>query len=132
MEKHRWNKKRGNTMAREEVSRQYHIPVEVLREYESWGWCSTIKKVMDTYQYDDWDLKNLSMIMTLYDIGFCVDEVEHYMRLLLEKENTEIERIQILNKKRSAVLDEIHSCEKRLDRLDYLRYEICKDTNTKN
>ncbi len=132
MEKHRWNKKRGNTMTREEVSRQYHIPVEILREYESWGWCSIIKKVMDTHQYDDWDLKNLSMIMTLYDIGFCVDEVEHYMRLLLEKENTEIERIQILNKKRSAVLDEIHSCEKRLDRLDYLRYEICKDTNTKN
>ena len=119
-------------MTREEVSRQYHIPVEILREYESWGWCSTIKKVMDTHQYDDWYLKNLSMIMTLYDIGFCVDEVEHYMRLLLEKENTEIERIQILNKKRSAVLDEIHSCEKRLDRLDYLRYEICKDTNTKN
>lgn len=29
-----------------EASERYHIPVEVLKEYESWGLCDEVKKVM--------------------------------------------------------------------------------------
>jgi DNA-binding transcriptional MerR regulator len=110
----------------DEASDLYCIPIEILREYESWGLCGTVKKVMGVWQYDDRDLERLSMIMTLHDIGFANDEVETYMRLLLEGESTEAERLRMLNKKRSSALDEIHFRQKQLDRLDYLRYEIRK------
>ena len=29
-------------MTMEEASRRYHIPVEVLKEYESWGLCGAV------------------------------------------------------------------------------------------
>jgi DNA-binding transcriptional MerR regulator len=109
-----------------EASELYEIPLEILREYESRGLCGTVKNVMGAWQYDDRDLERLSMIMTLHDIGFANDEVETYMRLLLEGESTDAERMRMLNKKRGSALDEIHFRQKQLDRLDYLRYEIRK------
>ncbi|MDO4544536.1 MAG: MerR family transcriptional regulator [Bacillota bacterium] len=114
-------------MTIEEASRKYNIPVEILREYESWGLCGTVKEVMGAWQYDDEDLERLSTIMTLHDIGFTNEEVRSYMRLLLEGESTEKERIAMLNNRRSCALDELHFKQKQLDRLDYLRYKIRKD-----
>lgn len=107
-----------------EASEKYNIPIEVLKEYESWGLCGEVKKVMGAWQYDDQDLERLSMIMTLHDIGFSNEEVETYMRLLLEGKTTENERLRMLNELRSNALDEIHFKEKQLERMDYLRYKI--------
>ena len=109
-----------------EASERYHILVEVLKEYESWGLCDEVKKVMGVWQYDDQDIQRLSMIMTLHDVGFDNSEVESYMRLLLEGDSTEKERLDMLNKKRGATLDELHFKQKQLDRVDYLRYKIQK------
>ncbi|WP_347501127.1 MerR family transcriptional regulator [Clostridium sp. chh4-2] len=120
------SKKRGGTMTINEASERYHIPVEVLKEYESWGLCDEVKKVMGVWQYDDQDIQRLSMIMTLHDVGFDNSEVESYMRLLLEGDSTEKERLDMLNKKRGATLDELHFKQKQLDRVDYLRYKIQK------
>ena len=109
-----------------EASERYNIPIKILQEYESWGLCGTVKKVMGAWQYDDRDIERLSMIMTLHDVGFTNEEVETYMRLLLEGESTEAQRLRMLNEKRSSALDEIHFKEKQLSRLDYLRYEMQK------
>lgn len=111
-------------MTIDEASARYSIPLEILREYESWGLCGAVKKVMGVWQYDEQDIERLSMIMTLHDIGFQNGEVESYMRLLLEGESTKVQRLDMLNKGRSATLDEIHFKEKQLDRMDYLRHKI--------
>lgn len=113
-------------MTIDEASERYQIPIEILKEYESWNLCGSVKKVMGLWQYDDTDLERLSMIMTLHDIGFDKHEVEKYMKLLLSDEDTEEERLKILNEKRESELDEIHFKEIRLNRLDYLRFEINK------
>ena len=115
---------RNLRMTIDEASTRYNIPLDILREYESWGLCDAVKKVMGAWQYDDQDIERLSMIMTLHDIGFLNDEVESYMRLLLEGESTEAQRLDMLNKRRSATLDEIHFREMQLDRMDYLRHKI--------
>ena len=115
---------RSLRMTIDEASTRYNIPLDILREYESWGLCGAVKKVMGAWQYDDQDIERLSMIMTLHDIGFLNDEVESYMRLLLEGESTEEQRLDMLNRRRSATLDEIHFREMQLDRMDYLRHKI--------
>ncbi len=107
-----------------EASEQYSIPISILREYESWGLCDTVKTVMGVWQYDDEDIERLSMIMTLHDIGFEHDEIAHYMRLLLQGDATQAERMRILKQQRDKTLDEIHFQERRLDRLDYLRHQM--------
>ena len=90
-----------------EASERYQIPIEILKEYESWGGCGAVKKVMGDWHYDDQDLERLSMIMTLHDIGFRNEEVELYMRLMIEGEDTAPDRMKMLNEKRSQALDEI-------------------------
>ena len=116
-------------MTIDEASRQYCIPIQILREYESWGLCGAVKKVMGAWQYDDTDVERLSTIMTLHDIGFTSQEVETYMRLLLEQEGTGRARLRMLDEKRRAALDDIHFREKQLERLDYLRHELRKRTD---
>ncbi len=115
-----------------EASGYYSIPMEILREYESWGLCGAVKKVMGAWQYDDTDLERLSLIMTLHDVGFESPEIEAYMKLLLEQDGTEGQRLQMLEKKRAHMLDEIHFREKQLERLDYLRHHIRKQQAAKN
>ena len=114
-------------MTKDEASQRYRIPPHILDEYESWGLCSAVKKVMGAWQYDDEDLERLSTITTLHDIGFAADEVETYMRLLLEQPDSDRLRLRMMEEKRKAILDEIHFRERQLQRLDYLRHEIQKE-----
>ena len=110
----------------EQASERYHIPMQVLREYESWGLCGACGNAPGARQYDGRDLERLSMILGLRDMGFTGDETEAYMRLLLESPHSEEERLGMLAKKRAALLDEIHVRERQLDRLDCLRHKIRK------
>lgn len=56
-------------MTKQEASERYNIPIWLLDEYESWGLCQEVKKVMGSWQqYDDSDLEHLSMI---YDAARC-------------------------------------------------------------
>lgn len=113
-----------------EVSERYNIPMKILKEYESWEIDGSEKKTLDSWQYDDTDLERLSLIMSLYNIGFENPEVKSYMKLL-EQKGTEIQRMRILDKKRCSILDQIHSQEKLLEQLDYLRYHIRKQQEAK-
>ena len=44
-------------MTIQEASDRYQIPMNILKEYESWGLCRAVKKVMGAWQYDDEDLE---------------------------------------------------------------------------
>ena len=95
-------------MTIQEASEKYNIPIKILREYEHWGLCGEVKKVMGSWHYDNSDIERLSTIMTLHDIGFTNGEIEKYMRMLLKGKFTEKERLKMLNDKRLGTLDEIH------------------------
>ena len=70
-------------MTIQEASELCRIPLHILQEYERWGLCRAVKDVMGTWQYDQTDIERLSLILTLHDVGFTPEEVEHSMRLLL-------------------------------------------------
>ena len=113
-------------MTIDEVSIRYSIPVEILKEYERWGLDAETEKVIDSWYYDQSDIERLSLVMTLYDIGFTSEETEKYMRLTVAGRETSKERMDMLKAKRNGTLDEIHIKEEQLDRLDYLRYKISR------
>ncbi len=112
-------------MTLDEASAKYCIPKNILEEYEHMKLCSTVKRVLGAWQYDDQDIERLSMIMTLHDTGFSTDDIDEYMQLLLSGKNSE-ECMRILNEKRERTLDKIHILEKQLDNLDYLRSQMRK------
>ena len=111
-------------MTIDEVCERYCIPKSILKEYEKLGLCSSVKCVMGQWQYDDTDVERLSLIMTLHDVGFTNEEVERYMGLLLSGGDTREERMKMLDKLRKLAVDEIHFNQRKLDWLDYLRYQI--------
>ena len=78
------------------------------------------------WQYDDEDLERMSMIMTLHEVGFESQEVETYMQLLLDGSHTVEQRLEMLNARRKAALEEIHLRENQLRQLDYLRHKLQK------
>lgn len=116
-------------MTIEEASERYNIPIKILQEYERWGLCGEVKKVMGAWKYDQTDIERLSLIMTLHDVGFTNEEVEQYMRLEMSGSETAGERLEMLRRKRNGTLDEIHFKQEQLDRLDYLRFEISRRNN---
>lgn len=113
-------------MTAEEVLNKYKIPLHILEEYHNWGLCDSVQLVMEDWQYSDSDLERLSDIMVLHDMGFSESDVKHYMELTLQGDATKAERMKLLNRQRSKVLDEIHFKERQIERMDYLRNEIRK------
>ena len=111
-------------MTIDEVSERYQIPAEILREYEGWGLCGADSV---SWQCGKQDLERLSLIMVLHDVGFRKDEVEEYMRLVLEGETTRERRMRMLEERRVEALDEIHRREQKLEQLDYLRFRMQKE-----
>lgn len=111
-------------MKMEEASRRYNIPLEVMKLYQSWGLCSTVKNIVGDMQYDDQDLERLSLMMTLHDCGFSSEEIERYMHLSIAGDSSKLERNKILEKHHEKMLDEIHFKEKQLSYIDFLRHKI--------
>lgn len=111
-------------MTIDETSERYQIPAEILREYEGWGLCGADSA---SWQCEKQDLERLSLIMVLHDVGFRKDEVEEYMRLVLEGETTRERRMRMLEERRVEALDEIHRREQKLEQLDYLRFRMQKE-----
>ena len=63
-------------MTIQEASERCRIPLHILQEYERWG-------ALPRSKGRDGDLERLSLSLTLHDVGFTPEEVEHSMRLLL-------------------------------------------------
>ncbi len=112
-------------MTIDEASRKFSIPIEILSKYKNGNRCGAA--IEGACQYDDGDLERLSMIMTLYDIGFSAEETNAYLHLLSQGDAALNKRLEMLEQRRSRTLDEIHFREKQMDCLDYLRHQIQKD-----
>lgn len=77
-------------------------------------------------EFNDDDLKRLSNLCILYDIGL---DLESIKKLLSFNRNNEVtEQINLLSLYRNCLLDEIHRKQKSLDNLDYIIYEIKNKT----
>jgi len=111
-------------MTAEEICHRYGISPPILEEYRAWGLCSEGKAPAEEQQYNDQDLERLSTMMSLHKMGFPSDEIGDYMRLLVHEPAAKADRLRILDRWRNALLDEIHSKEKQLQRMDYLRCEL--------
>ena len=70
------------------------------------------------------DLEIISIIMTLRNIGFNDDEIKKYMELQLAGDDTEVVRLRLMKQNRNVLLDEIHSNEKCIEDIDYLRFKL--------
>ena len=111
-----------------DISKRYGIPLRVLRAYEHWNLYANgtqkAEKATKTDLHTDADLKNLSLVMTLYELGFTEQEARTYLCLCLQGPQTVQQRRRMLQMRRDVLLQTIHDLEKLVARIDYLRCEI--------
>ena len=111
-----------------DISKRYGIPLRVLRAYEHWNLYANgtqkAEKATKTDLQTDADLKNLSLVMTLYELGFTEQEARTYLCLCLQGPQTAQQRRRMLQMRRDALLQTIHDLEKLVAHIDYLRCEI--------
>lgn len=112
-------------MTRQEISERYCVSAKVLDAYER---ClagnKDGQKCSAHHHYTEQDLAQISLLLTLHDLGFSSQEAQEYMRLCQCRHKTSRRRLAMLEKRRADFLEEIHRKEKQLDRLDYLRYQL--------
>lgn len=109
-------------MTGEEMIERYCIPEKILVEYKNW------KNSGGTDEYCDTDLEYLSQIITLREVGFEDAEVIEYLNLTKEIGAGKEKRLLMLQTQRNKLLTQIHAMEQILEHLDYLRYEIGKES----
>jgi DNA-binding transcriptional MerR regulator len=114
----------GRKMKIKEVSDKFDISITTLRYYERIGLFDDVKRVNGMREYEDKDIRALSMIITLKNVGFSNDLILKYIELSKKGDISNREKIHILKQQRQKLLDEIHSKQKNLDCLDYLIYKI--------
>lgn len=102
-------------MNENELRKKICISSECLREYKQ------IKKNSGD-EYSEEEIHELSLMLTLKEIGFSTAEIRHYMNLPKGKDG-DLERNSALDKKREKLLSCIHSDEEKLEILDCLRYK---------
>lgn len=104
-------------MTEEEMMKVYQIPIDILKQYES-CWRAD-------GQYDERDVKNISLMMSLQECGFNDAETLDYLKLYL-KENKQKECMNRLESMRKEILSEVHIKESQLNKIDCLRYSLKK------
>lgn len=61
---------------------------------------------------------------TLIDVGCCESEIHIFMEAL--QNNNQKEELKFLSIQRRKLLDELHICQRKIECLDYLVYQIKK------
>lgn len=108
-----------------EISDKYNIPPEIIKEYEQHFLCGKYENTAGPHEYSDEDIENLSIIITLLDLGFSADETQKYIKARLGGKNDN-SLLCMLCEKRNSLLCQIHSMEDKLQRLDYLKYKLTR------
>lgn len=118
-------KGRYQTMTDKEIHERYMVPVEIIREYDS-----MVQSCGDGY--DAAALRCMSKMMCLHGLNFSSDEVRKYMDLSSRPDEPCVEQLcTMLDKKRKDALDEIHTKEEQISRIDYLTQELVRQAREK-
>lgn len=111
-------------MTTSEIRRLYGIPETALKIYEEQVREIFSNKITEENEYSDQELEKISMVMTLQRFGFDDQEIGAFFGLAKKGQRTKQARLQMLQRRRNHILEEIHQKEKILDELDYIRYEL--------
>ena len=111
-------------MTDKEMHERYLVPMDIIREYDE---MTRNTRRSGPAQYDDADLRRISRIMCLRELGFSFEEVRTYVRLCSDScAPCASELCAMLEKKRKETLDDIHDKEETIRKLDYLMLKTAR------
>lgn len=99
-------------MTKEELLKNYCI------DYLFFNYCIEEHLLQEKENYTQDDVKKISQLIDLKQVGFETKDILYYQALLKE------EIVKILKKQRSKVLRKVHEEEKKMSILDYYIYKM--------
>ena len=84
-----------------------------------------------TFDYAESDFSNIGLIHTLLKAGMDVPTLKSYLALSAGDAEEQKNKLRILRKARSRLLEEIHGKQQSLDQIDYIIDQIRKEQGGK-
>lgn len=113
-------------MTLQEASSRFHLNMDDLRLYEKNKLFNGCKNEQGEMDYPEAELKRVVPFLFLLEAGMSMEKLKDFTAGLESKADTEEERIRMLRRCRSQLLDQLHGKQQLLDQLDYLIYEMKK------
>ena len=113
-------------MTLEEAGKRFAIGIEKLKGYEKDGLLSHRTRADGTFDYAESDFGNIGLIHTLLKAGMDVPTLKSYLALSAGDAEEQKNKMRILRKARSRLLEEIHGKQQSLDQIDYIIDQIRK------
>lgn len=107
-------------MTREEVCQICAVDKKKLEFYEAKGFFECRRQADGSIDYCQESLEYISLIELLQKVGLDLTAIKAYFASLGQDRKTNEAQIKILIRQRYALLDDIHSKEELLEKLDYL------------
>lgn len=105
-------------MTIKEISKRYHVSEATLRYYEQEGLILDVKRKNGIRDYKEENFPNIEFVLCMRNSGMSMERLKKYMQLL-NVQNTEKERKQILELQRKEIKEQIDVLTETLKKLDY-------------
>lgn len=102
-----------------QVSKMFNLPVSTLRYYDKEGLFPDLQRQSGIRQFAESDLESIRVIECLKASGLEIADIKHYFELCKEGSSTYVERRQMFENRKKAVLEEMEHLKKTLDLLEY-------------
>ena len=103
-----------------DAARQTGVSADTLRYYERAGLLARVERAHSGHRrYDDADLAWIDFLMKLRSTGMPIRDVRRYAELVRAGDHTAAERLALLERHRTAVLDQMAEVQESLARIDY-------------
>jgi Predicted transcriptional regulators len=100
-----WGEQRWNTLG--QVAEITGLSIDTLRYYEKEGILPTVKRGSKNRIYGDADIEGINFICCLRNTGMTVKELKQFVQLIPGGENTIGKRVEMLNKQKERIQQEI-------------------------
>lgn len=111
-------------MDRKEVQAWFPLSDEELDRFEEAGLYDHPFDEKHPMEYDEQDMKRLSLLVTLTQIGMDMEDIKTYIGYERCSINQKAKKIMLLKKHRQALLEKLHDHQKCIDCLDMLLYNL--------
>ena len=103
-----------------EISKILNIPASTLRYYDKEGLLPFVERSNSGIRkFKDNDIGWLKMIECLKKSGMSIKDIKTYLKLMMQGDDTIHERLELFQKQREVLQEQMASLQKTLDILDY-------------
>ena len=104
----------------QEVSQRTGLSAHTLRYYEKEGLIASVDRSPGGFrQYTDEDLESLGLVCCLKNTGMSLQEIQRFVSLTREGDETLEKRVELLRECRENVLQRMSELQKNLDKLNW-------------